>query len=362
MSATDLDLRRQGQEDILSNLTPTAREYPVVRYMGSKYRLLDWIAEETSHLDFESVLDGFSGSGAVSYLFKTLNKTVYSNDFLHFSYILSRATVENQKQTISTKDLNMLCTESDCAPQFILDTFSGIFFSESDLQFLDTVSFNLSKLANKSKVALAKAALIRSCLKKQPRGVFTISGDTKKYDDGRRDLRLTISEHFREQIDIYNGIVFETSKKHKSFHGDIFDFNNSKYRPDLVYLDPPYVPRSDDNCYVKRYHFVEGLSKYWENESIDYNTKVRKIEKKYTPFSYKRTALDAFDRLFSKFSDSVILLSYSSNGYPDLPILVDLLGKYKGEVLVKEKNHKYHFGTHKAVKRSQVVEYLILGK
>ena len=128
-----------------------------------------------------------------------------------------------------------------------------------------------------------------------------------------------------------------------------------------MYLDPPYVPRSDDNCYVKRYHFVEGLSKYWENETIDYNTKVHKIEKKYTPFSYRRTAIEAFDRLFSKFSDSIIVLSYSSNGFPDLPILVDLLSKYKDKVTVKEKNHKYHFGTHKAVKRSRAVEYLIFG-
>ena len=34
--------------------------------------------------------------------------------------------------------------------------------------------------------------------------------------------------------------------------------------PDLVYLDPPYAPPSDDNDYIKRYHFLEGLSELAE--------------------------------------------------------------------------------------------------
>ncbi|MCK5198684.1 MAG: DNA adenine methylase, partial [Spirochaetales bacterium] len=66
--------------------------YPLIRYMGSKYRLLDWINSELSQIDFNTVLDGFSGSGAVSYMLKKMNKTVYTNDFLYFSYILAKAT------------------------------------------------------------------------------------------------------------------------------------------------------------------------------------------------------------------------------------------------------------------------------
>ena len=126
-------------------------------------------------------------------------------------------------------------------------------------------------------------------------------------------------------------------------------------------LTLPYVPRSDDNCYVKRYHFLEGLSCYWRGMEIDYSTKVRKIQKRFTPFSYRRTAIDAFDRMFAKFSDSLIVLSYSSNGYPDLERLEYLLRRYKGNVRVYKRPHRYHFGTHSAVNRSIVTEYLIVG-
>jgi adenine-specific DNA-methyltransferase len=337
------------------------KDYPLLRYMGSKYKLLDWIKEELSNYSFESVLDGFSGSGAVSYLLKSMGKTVYSNDFLHMSYTFAKATTENSDQILTNNDVNTLYQENVNAPQFIKKTFKDIFYSEEELIFLDNVSFNIKKLNNPYKESLAKTALIRSCLKKQPRGVFTISGNMDKYNDGRRDLRLTLQEHFKEQIEIYNSTIFSNNKNNLSFNGDIYQFNEVLYSPDLVYLDPPYVPRSDDNCYVKRYHFIEGLSKYWENEEIDYNTKVHKIKKKFTPFSYRRTAIEAFDNMFEKFQKSIIVLSYSSNGFPDLDKLVEILNKYKSNIIVKKKDHKYHFGNHKAVSRSAVEEYLIIG-
>lgn len=153
--------------------------------------------------------------------------------------------------------------------------------------------------------------------------------------------------------------VAPNGKKNVSTRGDVFDLDAG--RPDLVYLDPPYIPRADDNCYMKRYHFLEGLSCYWEGLSILEHTRVKKIRKPFTPFSYRKHATETFDRLFAKFSGSILVLSYSSNGYPDLEVLVSLMKKYKGVVDVHEKNHRYHFGTHIAAERNQVYEYLIVG-
>lgn len=348
-------------QDLNTNIT-NYKDYPLLRYMGSKYKLLDWIYEELNKLEFNSVLDGFSGSGAVSYLFKTMGKKVYTNDFLNMSYTFSKATIENSSEILTEDDIKLLLNDSKNIPNFIQQTYINIFYTEEELIFLDQISYNINKLCNDYKKALAKTALIRSCLKKQPRGVFTISGNLDKYNDGRRDLRLSIKEHFLEQVEIYNKIIFDNNNNNLSFHGDIYNFNTKLYKPDLVYLDPPYVPKSDDNCYIKRYHFIEGLSKYWEGEEIDYNTKVNKIKKKYTPFSYRKTAIEAFNELFNKFKESTIVLSYSSNGFPDLDVLIEILSKYKSEVEIKSKDHKYHFGNHKTVKRSKVQEYLIIGK
>ena len=92
------------------------------------------------------------------------------------------------------------------------------------------------------------------------------------------------------------------------------------------------------------------------------NTKVKKIRKKFTPFSYRRTAINAFDQMFEKFSESTLVLSYSSNAYPDLDTLVTIMKNHKNEVEVRIKPHQYHFGNHSTASRSKVNEYLIVGQ
>jgi DNA adenine methylase/adenine-specific DNA-methyltransferase len=337
-----------------------ALRYPELRYMGSKKRLLPWIFEALDGVDFESALDPFSGTGSVGYLFKSMGRRVVTSDFLRFPATVARATIENNGHYLDGPAIKRLLGRPAVPLDFIARTFKGIFYTPSDLRFLDRTSANIRALPNPHQQALAYAALFRSCLKKQPRGVFTISGDLSRYDDGRRDLRLSIEEHFLEQIEVYNAAVFDNGRRNLSLHGDVFDSNRPQV--DLVYLDPPYVPRSDDNCYVKRYHFLEGLVTYWEDEPVDMSTKVRKIAKKHTPFSYRRSAIDAFERLFQRFAKSMIALSYSSNGYPDLGTLEQLLRKTKSDVRVFEKPHTYHFGTHGGVARAKTLEYLIVAR
>ncbi|MBN7810495.1 DNA adenine methylase [Algoriphagus sp. H41] len=336
--------------------------YPLMRYMGSKYKLIPWFYEAFSELEFDSALDAFSGSGVVSYLFKSMDKQVYSNDFLNFPSTISKALIENNQTTLEEEDIRALTNMDVKSDDFIEKTFHKVFYSKDDLVFLDKISHNIAQLTSPYKKALALTALFRSCLKKQPRGVFTISGNLEKYDDGRRDLKISLQRHFLEQVAIYNEVVFDNQQENQSLHSSIFEIDTQSCKPDLVYLDPPYVPASDDNCYVKRYHFLEGLSKYWHGEQIMEDTKVKKIQKKYTPFSYKKTAIEAFENMFDKFSDSIIALSYSSNAFPDLDTLVSLMKNQKATVEVKTKSHRYNFGNHSKAMRANVVEYLIIGK
>jgi adenine-specific DNA-methyltransferase len=335
-------------------------EYPELRYMGSKHKLLPWIHGVLRGLDFETAADPFVGSGCVAYLLKAMGKRVTASDFLNFPAVVGSATVANNEHRLDGHAVEVLLERRENGPNFIERTFAGIFFTREDLRFLDRVSANIEKLEYAGERALALAALMRSCLKKQPRGVFTVSGDLARYDDGRRDLRLTMEEHFLEQVGAFNRIVFDNGHGHTVQQADVFSLKPSGV--DLVYLDPPYVPRSDDNCYMKRYHFLEGLSCYWKGVRIMEETRVKKIEKPYTPFSYRRTAIQAFDELFNLYRDSIIVLSYSSNGYPDREELERLLGRYKANVTVYEKPHRYHFGTHDRVARSMVNEYLIAGR
>lgn len=334
--------------------------YPKFRYMGSKTNLLPWIHQILSGIDFESAWDPFVGGGSVAYLMKAMGRRIVASDFLNFPTVISRAIIENPGKRLDGRARAQLLRSFKGGQDFIERTFKGIYYTQEDLRFLDRVSGNLRLIEDPHFQAIVMTALIRSCLKKQPRGVFTITGDLSHYNDGRRDLRLSIEEHFLEQLEVIQSAGFPNGRRNKAMRGDIFEMGVPNV--DLVYLDPPYVPRSDDNCYIKRYHFLEGLSCYWQGVEIDYSTKTKKISKRYTPFSYRSEALEAFERLFRLLKNKKIVLSYSDNGFPDLETLEQLMKRFKNSVRIFAKPHRYHFGTHAAVKRSETIEYLIVGQ
>jgi adenine-specific DNA-methyltransferase len=290
-------------------------------------------------------------------LVQGMGKRVVASDFLNFSATIAQATIGNSHHQLDGPALKRILGPAKNAPDFIEKTFGGIFYQREDLRFLDRISHNIEKLHFPEQQALARAALMRSCLKKQPRGVFTITGN--RYD-GWRDLKLSIEEHFLEQVEKFNRVVFDNGRRHTVKRADVFDLRPRNV--DLIYLDPPCVPRSDDNCYIKRYHFLEGLAVYWRGRAIMENTRTKKLAKRFTPFSYKHTVVDALRRTFKQFQDSVIVLSYSSNAVPDVGTIEALLREVKDNVEVRLTDHTYTFGTHSAAQRRAVSEYLFIGR
>jgi adenine-specific DNA-methyltransferase len=325
--------------------------------MGSKYRLTPYLAAVFTEVGGHTALDAFSGSGVVSYLLKTLGYQVTASDFLTFPSVIARATVVNQDVTLSPDDIDQICGPAADDRDFIQRTFHGMYFTDDDLRFLDSAWSHIDQMHG-HKQGLAISALVLSAARRQPRGVFTFTN--LRYDDGRRDLRLPLRQHFRERAAEYNGVVFDSGQPCTAMSSDVFDLSPSPY--DVVYLDPPYAPPRDDNCYIKRYHFLEGLSVYWRGQKILENTRTKKLAKRYTPFSYKHTVTEALRRTFKQFRDSAIVLSYSSNAVPDAATIKALLREVKDDVEVRLIDHTYTFGTHSAVQRRAVSEYLFIGQ
>lgn len=118
-----------------------------------------------------------------------------------------------------------------------------------------------------------------------------------------------------------------------------------------------------DNEYVRRYHFVEGLARDWKGVEIQENTITKKFKSYPTPFSTRKGAADAFDKLFKKFSNSILIVSYSSNSQPTQDEMVALMSKYKEHVEVVPIDYTYSFGNQKHAKtnRNKVQEYLFVG-
>ena len=333
--------------------------FPGTRYMGSKNKIITNIWQQLDKLEFESFLDAFGGSNVVGYFLKCKGKKVITNDFMSFSFLTAKAIIENSEEQITKDDLRFLLRKNK-NNGFIAKTFKDIFFSLDENQFLDRVRHNISQLQNEYKEALALSALVRACIKKRSRGIFTFVGE--RYNDGRSDMKKTIEEHFIESINIFNKAVFDNGKQCRSYNKRS---EKLKTKADLVYFDPPYFTPKSDNDYARRYHFVEGLVKNWEGLKIQEHTVVKKFESYKSPFAKKETAYTAFEQLFETYQKSIIAISYSSNSFPTKEELITMLRKYKSEVIVHEIDHTYSFGNqnHKIGNQNNMVkEYLFIGK
>lgn len=350
-------LASRGTQFDLETAVASSLTFPRMRYMGSKYKVVPALLDILDGLEFSTVLDAFSGSGVVGYALKATGKQVVANDFLRFSATIADATVANSSQTLTPAELEAITSPSADGRDFIARTFKGLYFPEEDLQFLDAAWSHIADMTG-SKRSIAIASLCLAAARKQPRGVFTITD--LRYDDGRRQLHTPLRMLFCEAAAEYNGCVFDNGKINRATCKDIFEVDPQGI--DLVYLDPPYAPPRDDNCYIKRYHFLEGLSVYWEGQRIMEHTKTKKLEKRYTPFSYKSTIRDALSRTFRHFSDSTIVLSYSSNSVPGRDEVIGLLRQEKGSVEVHTIPHRYSFGTHAAAQRREAHEYIFVAR
>jgi adenine-specific DNA-methyltransferase len=328
--------------------------YPRLRYMGSKHRLGARLGEVFAELPPGPALDAFSGSGVVSYVLKASGRPVVSNDQLAFAAAVTEALVANDAEQLSSDDVEAICSGNRDGRDFIAVTFAGLYFPDADHAFLDAAWSHVDALAP-AKRALAIGSLCLAAAWKQPRGVFTIT--TPRYDDGRRQLRMTLEALFREAVVVFNTAVFAGAAPCASRCGDALEVEGEFA---VAYLDPPYAPPRDDACYIKRYHFLEGLATYWRGQEIMWETRTRKLRKRPTPFASPRTARATLERLFEHFRESALVVSYGSNAAVGVTELEAMLRRHKPLVRRIEIPHRYAFGTHAAASRRIVAEYVLV--
>lgn len=330
--------------------------------MGSKSAILNFIFDKLDKFECHSVLDAFSGSGVVAYEFKKRRKQVTTNDFLNFSYEICKAVIENSHEKLNEADIVKLQVPHHDAPTTVRDHYAGIYFTSEECYFLDSLWANITEMKSSYKKHLAIAAATRACQKRYPRGIFTVTGN--KGRDHRRDFKIDLPQHFVNAVESFNEAVFDNGIDNHAYCENIIDFGKTDF--DLVYLDPPYWSPLSDNDYVRRYHFVEGYSKYWRGLEINEKTKTKKFDSSYypTPFSKRENATNALKELFERFAESIIVVSYSSNSFPDMNELKQMLGKVKDEVTVEMAPHRYSFANqgHTVGRiKNKVDEYLFIG-
>ena len=337
---------------------------PKTRYQGSKYKLIDWLREKFSTVEFNTVLDAFSGTSSVSYLLKSMGKQVTSNDILSFNQQVSKALIENQQELISEDDINYVLEKHNNINylSIIEDNFSGIYYLDEENKWLDIITQNIHSIKNEYKKAMLFWALFQSCLSKRPYNLFHRKNlhirlsDVERTFGNKTTWDKPFDEHFKKFISEINQAIFDNGKENISLSKDVLELDNKKF--DLVYIDPPYIPRKGSlTSYMNFYHFLEGLVKYYEWESlIDRKTINNSLRHKKTAWEDKKEIKDELFKVIEHFSNSKIAISYRSDGIPSIDEIKDYLNKKNKVVSVYEQEHKY------ALAKSKSKEGLMIGE
>lgn len=339
----------------LSLFPQLAHQFPSTRYQGSKAKLANWIWDKISKLRFDSCLDAFGGTGAMAYRLKQAHKQVTYNDYLRFNHWIGRALVENSSLQLTHRDAQwILGTHDVCYPSLIADTFADTYFTDDENRWLDRVVTNIHQMDNVYKKSLAFFALAQSCIVKRPYNLFHRKNLYIRTAEVTRSFGNKVSwdrpfvEWFRQFVEEANLAVFDNGKANKALNQDVFDIEGDF---DLVYLDPPYISaRGVGVDYRDFYHFLEGLANYerWL-EQIDMTSKHRRLLPQPNDWTDKNRIYRAFERVFDKYADSILVVSYRSDGIPSEPELIKLLKQFKTDVRVERyRNYQYALSKNKS--------------
>ncbi|NWF98017.1 MAG: DNA adenine methylase [Nitrospirae bacterium] len=338
--------------------------FPSTRFQGSKLKIVDWIWDEIKDLKFHTALDAFGGTGSVAYMLKEKGKKVTYNDILKFNYYIGLALIENNEMTLTDEDVEFLLTRHNgiAYPTFIADTFKEIYYTDDENRWIDMVVTNIKLMSDKYKQAMAFFSLFQACIIKRPFNLFHRKNLYLRFADVKRDFGnkatwdTSFETHFRKFVDEANNAVFSNGQKNNALNLDVFDIEGEF---DLVYIDTPYISKKGVGVdYLSFYHFLEGLVNYDEwADMIDYRTKNRKLKSKPSVWIDRNKIYSAFDRLFKKFQDSILVVSYRSDGIPSIDELVDVLRKYKQTIhQIKRKDYKYALST------NELEEVILIGE
>lgn len=347
--------RRRSGTRPAAGQPPAAPVMPRTRYQGSKRKLAGWIGERLGRLDYDSVLDAFGGTGSVAYELKRLGKTVTYNDVLRFNHYVGLALIENRSRRLDDAEVDAVVTRhADRSYDDVVErTFADIYFTNDENRWIDTAVANIERLPDRTARAMAYFALFQAALAKRPYNLFHRRNLYMRHADVTRSFGNKVTwdtpfeTHFRRFAAEAHRAVFDNGRPCRALNHDVRDLTGSY---DLVYIDPPYINgRGGGVNYRDFYHFLEGLTDYerW-TERIDWKSKHRRMTPRPDPWTSPATVFDAFDALFEQFADSILVVSYRSDGIPAIDDLERLLKRYKTRVHTERLDrYQYALSTNK---------------
>ena len=337
-----------------------------MRYIGGKVKLLSNITsiiKENTSGGERVFCDIFSGTGRVAAHFKPKYE-VHSNDFLHFSFVIQKALIENNKiplfsglVSVGIADPIAFLEEADLTGMkaealFITENYAPnincarMYISKRNAMRIDFIrntieAWKTTNLINETEYYYLLASLIQ--------GVPFVSNITGTYG---AYLKTWDKRAFKE-FEMARFDVVDNGKKNRSYNVDA----NALIRElegDIIYIDPPYNARQ----YAPNYHLLETISRY-DYPEVRGVTGMRPYDDIKSAFCIKADVLDAFESLIAHAKFNNIVMSYSTDGLMSCEQIETVLKKYGDERSYKRYDIPYRKYKSKIYKEEKLLNEII---
>jgi len=338
-----------------------------MRYIGSKTLLL----EEIENIINENVSDAkifcdiFSGTASVARYFKK-DYEVISNDLLYFSYVLQKATIENDEipsfdkliESIGSDPYeyfsnNNILLSHCCDTPFIYENYTPnpkserLYFSNDNGIRIDYIRQTIEGWKKEDILSIQEYYYLLAGLIEAVPFVSNIAGTFGAYLK-HWDNRT------KNPIKLIKLDIVKNEKDNQAYNMDA-NILIEKIKGDILYIDPPYNKRQ----YAPNYHLLETIAKY-DSPTIYGKTGMRpynELKSKYcttTP-----NVLVAFEELIKKANFKHIVVSYSTEGIMSAKDIEKILKLYGKEGTFKLKRIPYRRYKHTTGKTKHSLEELL---
>ncbi|MDX9801650.1 MAG: DNA adenine methylase [Spirochaetia bacterium] len=351
----------------------------LITYIGNKRSLLDFIGNGLSHVKKRlnreklSVFDVFSGSGIVSRYFKKHSDLLVVNDLEKYAEVISRCYLSNAdeidlshlkklyKYLLSELDNHPLQSgiiSCNYAPMDSSKILKGerVFYTVRNAKYIDTARLLIDKIDEKYQHYFLSPLLSEASIHANTAGVFKGYYKCRKSGIGQfggtnGDALSRITGDINLQFPVFSNFSCRTL----ILRGDAAVIADKAPEVDIAYLDPPY----NQHPYGSNYFMLNLIADYKMPERI---SSVSGIPENWNRSSYnnKADSYNAFKELASKLKAKYLLISFNSEGFISLDVMVDMLEKI-GKVTVLETKYNTFRGSRNLKNRDiHVKEFLYL--
>ena len=329
-----------------------------MNYIGSKFTLSSFLEESIKEtlkennskpLSENIFCDLFTGTAAVSKIFKNQVNKIIANDKEYYSFILAKNYIGNNKILKRKNQLIDLLNNLKPVKSKIFINYAPSggnerqYFSELNAMKIDAIRSKIEEwknedFINEEEYFFLLASLLESADK--------VANTASVYGAYLKHIKKSAQKEL-----ILKSAEFEINEnKHDIFNEDANTLIK-KIKGDILYLDPPYNSRE----YGANYHLLNTIALY---DDFTPKGKTGLREYKKSNWCKKDKVYKELETLIKNANFKFIFLSYNDEGLLSLKQIKEIFEKY-GKYDLKSKTYKrFKADNNRLSKKDDTTEYL----